>query len=100
VFRGQSNQQAFVVAYLDRGGAVTAIDGRSVRIGLLDIRCDPDDPRGLLRLVTEAEAIESVLRRRAVAPFTNPEGRGSSSTPTSPWRSGRRPSRRSCRRAP
>lgn len=67
---------AFVAAYLDRSGGVTAIDGRSARIGFLDIRCDPDDPRGLLRLVTEAEAIESVLRRRAVAPFTNPEGRG------------------------
>ena len=67
---------AFVAAYLDQAGAVTAIDGRSARIGFLDIRCDPDDPRGLLRLVTEVEAIESVLRRRAVAPFTNPEGRG------------------------
>jgi len=67
---------AFVAAYLDRSGVVTAIDGRSARIGFLDIRCDPDDPCGLLRLVTEAEAIESVLRRRAVAPFTNPEGRG------------------------
>ncbi|SDN70528.1 hypothetical protein SAMN05216360_110199 [Methylobacterium phyllostachyos] len=67
---------AFVAAYLDRSGAVTAIDGSSARIGFLDIRCDPGDPHGLLRLVTEAEAIESVLRRRADAPFTNPEGRG------------------------
>lgn len=65
---------AFVASYLDRSGVVTAIDGRSARIGVLDIRCDADDPHGLLRLVTEAEAIESVLRRRAVAPFTNPEG--------------------------
>ena len=65
---------AIVAAVLTRCAGVVAVEGRSARGGFLDLRCDPGDPHGLLRLVAEAESIEAILRRRAAAPFTNPEG--------------------------
>lgn len=65
---------AIVAAYLERRGAVTAVDRRSGSRGVLDLRCDGRDPQSLLRLVAEAESIEAILRRRAVVPFANPEG--------------------------
>ncbi len=65
---------AIVAAVLARCEGVVAVERRSARGGFLDLRCDPGDPHGLLRLVAEAESIAAILRRRAVAPFTNPEG--------------------------
>ena len=65
---------AIIADYLDRRGAVVAIEKRAVQRGFLDVVCDSSDPQCLTRLVAEAEAIEAVLRKRVPVPFTSPEG--------------------------
>ncbi|ACB28386.1 hypothetical protein [Methylobacterium radiotolerans] len=65
---------AIITSFLRRRGAATLVDGRSGRSGFVDLQCNPHDPHCLLRLLSEAESIEAVLRRRAVIPLANPEG--------------------------
>ena len=65
---------AIIADYLARRGAVVAVEKRAIQRGFLDVRCDARDPHCLTRLVADAEAIETVLRKRAPVPHTSPEG--------------------------